>query len=115
MPDPGSEEWGMQSYDGESNMPFRTIVNDTFSLAPLVRVQHPFLLQVREANHEGVHPVPCEVCCERALQTMYPLSQSEMQCDPVLKLEALRVSCRFVGFVIHVHVAGAYVVRMTCK
>lgn len=58
---------------------FRTVV-DAFSLQRRRRsvrdssVQHTFLLQVREADNESVHPVPCEVCCELALQTVYALS-----------------------------------------
>ncbi|KAG8219128.1 hypothetical protein J3R82DRAFT_4986 [Butyriboletus roseoflavus] len=62
MQNSGSKEWGMQSYD----------VRDT-------RMQHAFLLQVREADHESVYPAPCEVCCERTFQTMYALSHAEMR------------------------------------
>ena len=44
-------------------------------------MQHTFLLQVREADNESVHPVPCEICRELALQTMYALSEANLPED----------------------------------
>lgn len=70
------------------------VVDNVFPLQHLglVRepgVQHSFLLQVREADHESIYPVPSEVCCERALQTMHALIRGT-------RLEAERLMIRIV-------------------
>lgn len=79
-------------------MTFRTVVDGTvFSLQHRhsVRnpgVQHAFLLQVREADHEGIYPVPCEVCCERAFQTMFALGYVMLRCGSTTGARGLSCS-----------------------
>ena len=101
MPNPGSKEWGMQSYDGELSVgPFGPI-SDALCIVRNPWVQHPFLLQVRKADHESIYPVPCEGCCERTFQTMHTLIWLR-----VLEfLDDLRVVCIVFVFIVHAQAA----------